>query len=201
MKIPTKAELERAIEVPFKKWAHRCHEVSLAIVKSGILGERVRVARGTCPGVGAQHSWIVLGWDCYDPEAKILDPTLWSYDKSVKGVWHGAASKRGHRPHGAGSIWNYGRPPNPKGPIIKLPGLSKAAKAFLDTAQPGGLDLTGWWFLAHAPVQGWPAKDIIEAMLKHPKLNCMVPIDIVGMVTDTNPQQLYLREAGKPCAV
>lgn len=170
--------------------AKQCHAVSLALVKSGKVG-KARVARGFCRGVGGQHSWVVLGWDCYADDAVICDPTLWSYDSTVKDVWFGSATDRRHLPHGAGSIWRAGRPADPTGPIVELPGvasLSRMAQDFLSLLGP--LDRQGWGILANLPMGGWPSGEIIEAMYKG-GMEELIPIDIVGMVTDLNPGGLY----------
>jgi hypothetical protein len=45
--------------------------------------------------------------------------------------------------------------------------------------------------LANAPVEGWPAREILTAMAATPRLAACVPIDILGMVTDLNPKGLY----------
>jgi hypothetical protein len=174
------------------KWSHQCHGASIALVKSGVLGTECRVARGSCPGVGGQHSWVVLGMDCYDPEAKVIDPTLWSYDSTVDGVWIGLASERPHVPHGAGSIWQWGRPePGGEEPITLAVPVSGYAESFLDMLGP--LDITGWGRLfSNAPVGGWPAAEIIEAAWNTPDLKALIPIDRVGMVTTINPEGLYL---------
>jgi hypothetical protein len=194
----TVADVEDAIGMPQARWARQCHGVSLAIVKSGVLAPiSARVARGTCKGVLGQHSWIVLGPDCYDPRAEILDPTLRSYVESVPVLWWGTARDRLHAPHGAGSIWNYGKPEPGDGPPIELAPaepLSKAARVFLDLLGP--LDARGWMRLANCPVGGWPAREIIAAMDDTPEARAFVPIDILGMVTDRNPGGLYL--AGSP---
>ena len=55
----------------------------------------------------------------------------------------------------------------------------------------GPLDKNGWITLAHAPVERWPAGEIIDAMCES-GLEGYVPIDIVGMTTDRNPSGLYL---------
>lgn len=191
--LPSVADLEAAISVPFEKWAHQCHGISSAIVSSEVLGVPCRVARGTCPGVGGQHSWIVLGMDCYADPVDIIDPTLWSYREDVEGVWAGSSSTFGHRPHGAGSIWQYGRPGPAVGDVITLAydeDLGDLACSFLDMIGP--LDRDGWAVLAHAPVGGWPAAEIIEAMARTPKLRMLVPIDTIGMLTDLNPGGAYL---------
>jgi hypothetical protein len=122
----------------------------------------------------------------------VVDITLWSYDPAAPVIYVAKASKRPHTPHGAGSIWQYGPPPEPVGPIIELavdPG--DAGRDFLRLAAPDGLDQRGWGVLAHAPVQGWPAKDTFTAMNATPKLSALIPIDILGMVTDVNPKELY----------
>ena len=187
----TPAEFEEAVGYPLEETAFNCHGASIALVRSGALGQECRVARGTTPGVGGQHSWIVVGRDCYDPRARIIDPTLWSYVEEVEGIWEGIASDRPHKPHGWGSIWEWGRPARPTGPVIELEAeWSAAALGFL--RQVGPLDLEGWVVLAHAPVEGWPAAEIIEAMYHHPRIRARIPIDIVGMLTDLNPGKMYL---------
>ena len=69
-----------------KEWNHQCHAASLRLVKAGVAD---RVARGSCKGVGLAHSWAVLGGGCYDEDATIIDPTLWSWNAKIKGVWLG----------------------------------------------------------------------------------------------------------------
>jgi hypothetical protein len=178
----------RALE----EFAYQCHAASLLLVQSGALGPS-RVARGTCHGVGSQHSWVVLGDDCYDAAATVVDPTLWSYDDTVSGVWSGPASDRPHTPHGAGSIWLWGGPAEAVDEVVTLDhDFSASALGFLDLLGP--LDLNGWVTLAHAPVEGWPSKEILTAMYRDKRLRAFIPIDIVGMVTDANPGGLYLPE-------
>lgn len=189
--IPTVTEIEQALDLPQDRWAKQCHSTSLALVRSGLLPEEARVARGHTPGVISQHSWAVLG-DPYDPKAMVVDITLWSYVPSAPIVYVGRASDRPHVPHGSGSIWAWGRPPEPVSEVVELavdPG--RWANEFLHLAAPDGLDQRGWAFLAHAPVEGWPAKDIITAMVATPGLAALLPIDIVGMITDLNPNNLY----------
>lgn len=187
---------EQALSVlePLDEWAVQCHAASVKLVKSGVCGQ-ARVARGTCTSVFGQHSWVVLGNDCYDDDAVIVDPTLWSYDPSVEGVWVGSYRDGKHVPHGKGSIWQWGRPNEAKpGEAMELTPRqpwSRAAENFLRLLGP--LDKQGWIQLAHAPVEGWPAGEIIDAICES-GLAAMVPIDIVGMVTDRNPQNLYLAE-------
>jgi hypothetical protein len=186
---------------PLDDWDLRCHAASVALMRSGRFGT-CRVARGWCEGVPGQHSWLVLGDDCYANKAVVVDPTLWSYDQTVEGVWVGKANVR-HRPHGAGSIWAWGRPNDPTGPVVKLTPrepFSPPALAFLEMLGP--LDEAGWIALAHAPVEGWPAGEIIDALCEtpHPTIpdqtfEAYVPIDIVGMVTARNPKGLYLAQS------
>lgn len=178
---------------PLERWSCQCHAASITVVKSGVVAP-ARVARGTCTGVFGQHSWVVLGDDCYDDDAEIIDPTLWSYDDSVEGIWTGTYQDGRHRPHGKGSIWEWGRPDEASGPVIELTPrqpFSDEAQDFLDLLGP--LDEEGWAVLAHAPVEGWPAKEILSAMLDTKELGHRIPIDIVGMVTDRNPGGLYLK--------
>jgi len=65
------AERILTAEGPMDRWARQCHAASVALVKSGEFGE-CRVARGTCNGVGGQHSWVVLSMDVYDKRATII---------------------------------------------------------------------------------------------------------------------------------
>lgn len=191
----TKAELARWAEetlAPLDGWATQCHAASLKLVKHGELGV-CRVARGACTGVGGQHSWVVLGDNCYDGHAVIIDPTLWSYDESVEGVWVGNYRDGRHRPHGKGSIWQWGRPPAATGPVVTLTPrepFSRSARGFLEIMGP--LDFEGWCLLAHAPVGAWPAAEILDAIEHTEGLSGRVPIDILGMITELNPKGLYL---------
>ena len=201
LSLPPLPDLEAAVGLPLDAWAHQCHGVSLAIVRAGVLGQPCRVARGRCRGVGSQHSWVVVGLDCYASPALIVDPTLWSYVPEVEGVYLGDDRPHGHAPHGAGSIWNYGRPAPPTGPVIELAGagsLSRSARDFLDLLGP--LDRSGWSVLANSPVEGWPAGEILAAMHRTVGLSHFVPIDVLGMVTDLNPGGLYLAgpDRGEP---
>jgi hypothetical protein len=187
-------EIQKAAGVlaPLDQWAKRCHEASLFLVESGVY-KYARVARGTCQGVGGQHSWVVLDDNVYSETATIIDPTLWSYNPKVKGVWAGVRKTHTHRPFGAGSIWDFGRPPYPIGKIFELKPskpFSRAAAQFLNVLGP--LDEAGWVFLMHCPMEGWPSGEIISA-LAETKLRGRIPIDICGMVTNVNPQKLYLK--------
>lgn len=192
---PTVADVEAAIGSSAVTWAQRCHQTSLAIVKSDLF-EYSRVARGFCQGVGRQHSWVALG-DPYDPATVILDPTLWSYDKTAPRLfWPNKAMRaKRYRPHGYGSIWQYGQPVSAGGPVIELTPaepLSRQAQRFLDMLGP--LDRPGWFAVSSAPVGGWPAGEIFAAMDDTEALSHMVPIDKLGMTTDRNPGELYLKE-------
>lgn len=196
MSTTTDRLLDVAEEVlrPLKGWAHQCHSASIQLVRSGVLAP-CRVARGSGTGVGAQHSWVVLGDNCYDEDATIVDPTLWSYDPAVDGIWVGTYKDGLHTPFGRGSIWQWGRPENAApGEEIELTPRkpwSSAAQTFIDMLGP--LDRRGWAMLAHAPVEQWPAAEIIDAMCES-GFEAVVPIDIVGMNTDRNPSGLYLAE-------
>lgn len=182
-----------AIGIPVKQWDFNCHGISLAIVKSGLLGEFARVARGTANGVPGQHSWIVLGHDCYSLKATVVDPTLWTYSSDVDGIYVGDPMTHQHTPHGAGSIWAYGQPHHDGGTTITLTPslpLGREARSFLGLIEP--LDRLGWGELAHSPVGGWPAGEILAAMDDTLELMGLVPIDRIGMLTDRNPNGLYL---------
>jgi hypothetical protein len=197
------AELARRVGADPQKWWHQCHAASLTIVKAQVY-PGARVARGTAKGVGGQHSWVVVppegGVDygsspvAYHPNSQIIDPTLWSYDEQVTDVWVGPNLKR-HTPHGAGSIWAWGRPyDTSRGKSVieltpKEP-LSSRAVSFLEMVGP--LDRNGWATLASAPVDGWPAGEILAAMDDTEPISALIPIDKLGMTTDRNPGGLYL---------
>jgi hypothetical protein len=180
------------------RWAFNCHGASHAIVQSGIY-PGARVARGFARGVPGQHSWVVADYDergPYDPKAHVIDPTLWSYDPSVTGVWQGSYMGVGwrHRPHGWGHFFTGERPFAHSGEHIaltpKVP-LSGEAHRFLDMLLP--LDVRGWIMVANLPVDGWPAAEVIAAMDDTPALSPLVPVDRLGMLTDRNPGGLYMR--------
>ncbi len=191
---PDVAAMARVLGDDPATWRHNCHRASIAIVKSGIL-PGARVARGAALGVMGQHSWVVVG-DPYGEDSSILDPTLWSYDSNVEGIWTGDNLDR-HFPHGHGNIWEVGGPPpmasvtgeDPVALTPKTP-LSPGAENFVELLGP--LGIRGWMTLANGPMQGWPASEIIEAMLDTPGLGVLVPIDVAGMITDRNPSGLYL---------
>jgi hypothetical protein len=187
--------LEEAVGEPASRWAARCHEMSLKIVRTGLLGvpgRDARVARGTAQGVTAQHSWIVLGGGPYDESAVVADPTIWSYQAADPYVHFAKNSMRTHRPHGTGSIWEHGHPENchPRLAVdlnwAEPPSLE--ARAFLGVLGP--LDQHGWIMLAHGPVQGWAAGEVVAA-IADTFGEAVVPIDILGMTTDRNPMGLY----------
>jgi hypothetical protein len=186
---------------PIEDYAQQCHAASLAIVKSDMFaGLPRRVARGTCKGVSGQHSWVVVGADSYDPVAYVLDVTLWSYDPEAPKVLAMLNTIR-HRPHGFGSIWEWGCPEGGVGEIIELNWLespSGGAKSFLEICQDGGnrADRKFWAALSSAPVGGWPAREIYAAMENTPEVNPLLPIDKVGMLTEMNPGGLYLHPDG-----
>lgn len=187
----TVAALVRVIDRSRHDWSGACHVVSLGIVRSGVI-DGARVARGWCDGVRSQHSWIVVG-DPYDRDAPIVDPTLWAYRDDVRGIWVGTQRTGWHVPHGAGSIWEWGRPGHTGGDTIDVDtsGLSERARDFLAMVLP--LDWGGWnMLLAHAPVNGWPAAEITEWADDQPELRGITPIDRLGMLTDRNPNRLYL---------
>jgi len=163
-------------------------------VQSGIFGPEARVARGSAIGVIGQHSWLVVG-DPYDEDAPIVDVTLWSYDDNQPKIWRGTLRDGVHRPQGSGSIWLIGGPPpDPEGEIIELQppedGWSFGAISWLDMIGP--LDLRGWHHLFNGPVEGWPAREIITQAASDKRLKALIPIDILGMVTDLDPSGLYL---------
>jgi hypothetical protein len=177
---------------PLDQWSCQCHAASITLVKSGVLPSPCRVARGSGESVGGQHSWVVLSDDVYDPTATVIDPTLWSYDPEVEGIWVGKNRER-HNPQQSGSIWDYGRPVAGDGPVIELKPrsrLSYAAREFLRMVGP--LDDDGWRHLAHFPMEGWPSQEIISAMCEDLRLRAWIPIDIEGMLTSRNPKGLYL---------
>jgi hypothetical protein len=163
-------------------------EISLAVLRTGLFG-RGRVARGTCKYVTSQHSWIVLGDDCYAMDAVVVDPTLWNYAQTVTGIFCGSGTW--HRPHGTGAFYDGEMPVDHGDEIIELDSskLSLEAQRFLDMLGP--LDLKGWMQVAHLPAEGWPAGEIFNAMCDVPGLEVFIPIDIRGMLTDRNPGDLY----------
>lgn len=181
--------LGKLIGIEPGKWANRCHEISLALLRTGEFGKG-RIARGFAQGIAGQHSWIVLGDDVYDDDAVIVDPTILPTSKNEMAVVVAKARDLSNLPKGKGSIWDYGQPWQHSNETIELAvPLSGEARAFMSMIGP--LDLLGWMQLANAPVQGWPAKEILTAIKATPRLEHAVPIDHLGHVTDLNPGGLY----------
>jgi hypothetical protein len=185
------------IGIPCDEWYGRCHQISLAIVRTGMIkgprGARVRVARGFHPSVPMrQHSWISIG-DPYSPTTRYMDPTLWCWTGNEPSIWDGLARKSDHTPHGTGTIWEYGQPVHQGGTTIELTPakpLSAAALHILDMIGP--LDVPGWMALANAPVGGWPAREVFEAIAATEALSAeFIPIDVRGMLFDENVAGLY----------
>ncbi len=191
------AAAANAIGIPADRWKGRCHEISLALLRSPLFKEefplaRPRVARGWAKGMSSQHSWIAMSGDCYDRGGAVLDPTLWTWREDVEGIWQGALADGIHTPHGAGHIFAWGKPCSAGGPPVQLDvgRLSVSAQVFLDMLGP--LDHEGWHvLLALAPVEGWPAGNIIDCAYAHDELRVLIPIDRVGMLTNRNPEALY----------
>lgn len=181
---------------PLKQWAQRCHEASLALVQAGVAD---RVARGFGKYVGLNHSWAVVGFDCYDKKAVIIDPTLWSYTGKAPSIWIGTLEDGMHKPPGMGDILHWGRPEHQGGKTVALTPKKKLSEdALFIIEMIGPLDRKGWATLAnHAPVQGWAAGEIFAAMDDTEDLRALVPIDKMGMLTDRNPGGLYLRKEKK----
>lgn len=187
---------------PPTDWAFRCHEVSVAIVRSEALPDGARVARGFARGIPGQHSWIVLG-DPYDRESVVVDPT---YEATRAGIARrdGREPKLPIRlrlgrlvgslyfPHGYGDIWKAGKPISSGGGVVDLDreGLSRDARLFLDLL--GSLDRSGWSTLFNGPMCGWPSAEIVDRAYEDERLRALIPIDVVGMLTDRNPSGLYL---------
>lgn len=187
--------VEELLGRPLSDYSHDCHRGSLAVLRTGIFGtpgQDARVARGRCAGIVSQHSWIVVGGGPYDRKAVIADPTRWSYFSGGPCVTATRNAMMEYQPHGAGSIWRYGRPDNcDPSQAVELAwrkSPSGAAQVFLDVLGP--LDEKGWVRLAHYPVEGWPAGEIIGA-IADTFGEVQVPVDILGMVTDRNPGGLY----------
>lgn len=173
-----------------------CHVASTALVHSGLAGPDARVARGWAKGVTSQHSWVVVG-SPYDQHAHIIDMTLWSYDPSVKGVWQGSLLDGVHSPHGIGHFMEGNHPSHHGGPTIHLTPatpLSRKATGWL-RAVGAPFDFRGWMEVAQLPVEGWPSGEIIEALLDTEGLAAAVPWDIVGHLTNRDPNYFYSKGA------
>lgn len=186
--------IEEAVGEPLEQWGFRCHEISMKVLKTGLFGPG-RIVRGWATGVQSQHSWIVLSADAYARDAVIVDPVLWSYVSSIpQEIYVCASDNSRYTPHGFGLVWDAGMPEAGDGPTFALAipdgGWSREARDFLFSLGP--LDAKGWMGVAHLPVLGWPAREIITAMYQDKRTRAFIPIDIVGHLTDENPQELYL---------
>lgn len=209
MRAGTSSDIIASVMGDLKQWEHQCHAASLHLIRSGELSMWSRVARGYSPLVQGQHSWVVLGdsqtselADVYDPDAVIIDPTLWSYTDTVEGIWYGTAVDGLHIPHGAGTtsipqLMEERPRPASYSDVIR-PDMHAYRRLSVEGIQflafVGGLDARGWIWLMQQPMSGWPSKDIIELMLDTPQLAAFVPIDLAGMLTDRNPSGLYLEK-------
>lgn len=186
-----------------ERWACQCHAASLALVKAPLMPEG-RVVRGWCDHVFGQHSWMVVGMNCYDPDALIIDPTLWSYDDVVEDIWVGRMGDRPeHMPHHNWTFWDHKpkRGPGEDIPLERYDSLGRAARMYMDLILP--LDYKGWCnFATHVGALGWPVGQVVEAMYAQKNLRGALPIDLIGMTTEINPHGLYLRgEADVPARV
>jgi hypothetical protein len=188
-------------------WAHQCHAVSAAIVRSGLFEPGTcRVARGSCIGVGGQHSWVVFG-DPYDEHVLLLDATLWSYDPDAP-VLHVQRGYRGsndpgrwrYRPKGWGSHWATGIPVGGTDEDVTPAGLDRVQDpgSLLDLFREhsgGTLDRRWWAQFLNGPIGGWPARRWLPLIASDPRLAALVPVDLLGMATDLNPGDLYMHPA------
>lgn len=206
MTLPTLADVASAVApFPCGNWPQQCHAASLHLVRSGLLapfgepGRNYRVVRGTCAGVGSQHSWVVIGDPIGVQPAIIIDTTLWSYEKTppVAEVTNYTRGYKRHRPAGVAvragrrvDIFDVGQPEAGDGEPIELDVEGFAARCFLEMLGP--LDVAGWSRLFNKlPMTGWPSKPITTAAAQHPKIAARIPIDIRGIYTDLNPEELY----------
>lgn len=193
MTIPTPKAIEAATESlgDMVQWRNQCHAASLHVVRSGALGPEARVARGFHGLVSSQHSWVAVGYP-YSTNVFIFDPTLWCHAGKLPVPMYGTWVELGmmHWPKGLGHYTRNGPiPAATEDPVDLGCELSVDAQRFLDRIGP--LDWRGWHHIATMPVEGWPAAEIIGAMRKNPKLKGFPPIDVVGMLTDENPNELY----------
>lgn len=197
---------EALADFPMEQRSKNCHATSIHIVASGVFGPEARVARGTHHAVVGQHSWVVIPGITrnervplvYDIHATVIDATLWSYDRHYDVIAVVENLFDEWVPHGFGSIWTFGPPrkveiADPRFAIgLDREGLSPEAVQFLDTFGP--YDAYGWMRLFSSPMMGWPSQEIITAAAQDPVLRPLIPIDIVGMLTDLNPGGLYLMD-------
>jgi hypothetical protein len=184
-------EVEEAVGL-LEYWEHNCHGAALALVQSGLLPEGARVARGWAKGVRGQHSWaiVVSTATIYDGANTVVDITLHGYVPEAPRLYIAKAKAWPHRPHGQGELRTLG--PERTGPRIDLDvDLSTSAQRFLKMWAPRGLDIKGWMTLFNGPMQGWPSKELVAAGYQTKAVRVMIPLDIVGMLTDENPSSLY----------
>lgn len=186
-------------------WGGHCHDVSLRLVRSGILGEpgpECRVVRGAGIGIGGQHSWVVVG-DPFDPVSKLIDPTAFGWRKAddlvVTTVGDPRYTAHGYDPR---SIWEFGRP-SPASPLsidgwieVTPPdgGWSEQAETFLGLLGP--LNIDGWVELAQYPTGGWPFREICLAIIHDPgpigrHARVALPIDVASLRGSWNVKELY----------
>lgn len=195
---------EALADFPMEQRSKNCHATSIHIVASGVFGPEARVARGTHHAVVGQHSWVVIPGITrnervplvYDIHATVIDATLWSYDRHYDVIAVVENVLITWLPHGWGNIWDYGPPRRMEVDSTdyspRLEGLSEEAADFLRRIGP--LDVFGWMRLFSSPMMGWPSQEIITAAAQDPVLRPLIPIDIVGMLTDLNPGGLYLMD-------
>lgn len=203
---PRREDVAAAVAAfPSGDWSHQCHAASLALVRSGLLapfgepGHDYRVVRGVCAGVPGQHSWVVIGDPIGVRHAIVVDPTLWSYTQEDPGVIVTTYSRTytKHRPKGVAvtarrraDIFDIGKPGPAISTVIPLDVKDAFARHFLDLLGP--MDAAGWHTLfSRLPMTGWPAKPILTAAAAHPALAPHIPVDILGIYTDLNPDNLY----------
>lgn len=202
--LPKPEEIGRIIGIPFENngWHNNCHAVSLAFLRKGLV--EGRVARGSAEGVGV-HSWIVLAQEpgvkpnCYLDTAQILDPTIHCWHPGMEPLWQGIMADGMHHLPGRDSIWNHGCPLPGDGPPLELvvpdgpdPMGRRAFLKLLETTGGGPVTMETFRALYHGPLQGWPAGALLDLLLdQHPDFETWVPIDVVGMLTERNPDGLY----------
>lgn len=197
----TANEIAHAIDWTPTGWAQQCHAVSAAIVKSSLFEPGTcRVARGSCSGVGGQHSWVVFG-NPYDEKVLLLDCTLWSYDPDAPMVYAqrgtaGGANRWRYRPKGWGSHWQTGIPQTDYEHDMTPAALDGDPLIALFRQHVGGPLSRRWWaqFL-DGPVGGWPYPEWLPILAADPALAPLIPVDVLGMGTYLNPGGLYLNEA------
>lgn len=181
-----------------------CHGAAiLAVAELAAEGVFARVARGRARYVNGQHSWVVVGDDVWDDDARIVDLTI-ARERGDDEAQVCLGSARGgfHFPHGAGSIWAAGMPlPDPGDPRPVHLDLSGPAESFIGIIAAGTgsegttLDLSQWEALARGPMVGWPAGEVIAAMHRNAETSFLVPIDRLGMATMIDPHSCYVHPA------